>query len=159
MRRFRIRSRGIAAGHPEVLVTNDPGADTGRPDPLRLRLPAIPASLAVIRARLRGWLPTARVHPPAADEVLLAVGEAAANAVEHARRGTTRDVEVEVTARATDTGLALTVKDDGRWQAPSRGAPGERGHGRSLMSAFVDTVTITPTAQGTTVELLKELNS
>jgi anti-sigma regulatory factor (Ser/Thr protein kinase) len=139
-----------------VLVTKVPGANIGGPDPLRIRLPAIPASLAVIRAHLRTWLPTARVNPSAAADVLLAVGEAASNAVEHAVRGTARNVELEVTARATTTGLALTVKDNGRWLAPRRSA--QRGHGSRLMSALVDTVTITPTPQGTTVEMRKELH-
>jgi anti-sigma regulatory factor (Ser/Thr protein kinase) len=140
-----------------VLVTKIPGADSVGPAPLRILLPAIPASLAVIRARLRTWLPTAQVTPSAAAEILLAVGEAASNAVEHAVRGTASDVEVEVTARATTTGLALTVKDNGRWHAPRRSA--QRGYGSRLISALVDTVTITPTPQGTTVEMCKELHS
>jgi anti-sigma regulatory factor (Ser/Thr protein kinase) len=138
-------------------VTKVPGADTRRPAPLQIRLPAIPASLAVIRAHLRTWLPTARVNPSAAADVLLAVGEAASNAVEHAVRGTARDVHLEVTAWATNTGLTLTVKDNGHWHAPRRSA--QRGHGSRLMSALVDTVTITPTPQGTTVEMRKELHS
>jgi anti-sigma regulatory factor (Ser/Thr protein kinase) len=142
-----------------VLVTNVPGTDLAVPDPLRIRLPAIPASLAVIRAHLRTWLPTARVNPSAAADVLLAVGEAASNAIEHAVRGTARNVEVEVTVRATHTGLALTVKDNGRWHAPRRSErSAQRGHGSRLMSALVDTVTITPTPQGTTVEMRKELH-
>jgi anti-sigma regulatory factor (Ser/Thr protein kinase) len=148
---------GLPLDVPEVLVTKVPGADTGGPDPLRILLPAIPASLAVIRARLRTWLPTARVTSSAAADVLLAVGEAASNAVEHAVRGAARNVELEVTARATNTGLALTVKDNGRWHAPRPSA--QRGYGSRLMSVFVDTVTITPTPQGTTVEMRKELHS
>ena len=139
-------------------MTKVPGADMCGPDPLRIRLPAIPASLAVIRAHLRTWLPTARVNPSAAADILLAVGEAASNAVEHAVRGTVRNVQLEITARAITTGLALTVKDTGRWHAPSQRAPGQRGHGCRLMSALVDTVTITPAPQGTTVELHKELH-
>jgi anti-sigma regulatory factor (Ser/Thr protein kinase) len=142
-----------------VLVTRVPAADMAGPDPLWIQLPAIPASLAVIRAHLRTWLPTARVNSAAAADVLLAVGEAASNAVEHAVRGTARNVQLEITARATKTGLALTVKDNGRWHAPSLSAPGLRGHGRRLMSALVDTLTITPSPQGTTVEMHKELHS
>jgi anti-sigma regulatory factor (Ser/Thr protein kinase) len=142
-----------------VLVTKVPGADSGEPGPLRIRLPAIPASLAVIRAQLRTWLPTAHVTPSAAADVLLAVGEAASNAVEHAVRGIAGDVELEVTARATTTGLALTVKDNGRWHAPRQSERrAQRGYGSRLMSALVDTVTITPTPQGTTVEMRKELH-
>ena len=152
-----MRTGGGAARGREVLVTKVPGADTRRPAPLQIRLPAIPASLAVIRANLRTWLPTARVNPSAAADVLLAVGEAASNAAEHAVRGTARDVQLEVTAWATNTGLTLTVKDNGHWHAPRRSA--QRGHGSRLMSALVDTVTITPTPQGTTVEMRKELHS
>jgi anti-sigma regulatory factor (Ser/Thr protein kinase) len=141
-----------------VLVSKGPGADEGRPAPLRIRLPAVPASLAVIRAHLRTWLPTAAVSPCTAADVLLAVGEAASNAVEHAVHGVTRNVELEVTARATNTGLALTVKDNGRWHASPPTAQGRRGHGSRLMSALVDQVTITPSPQGTTVEMRKELH-
>src|SRR5258705_6300787 len=138
-----------------MLVAKVPGADRWGPAPLRIRLPAIPASLAVIRAHLRTWLPIARVNPCAAAEVLLAVGEAASNAVEHAVRRTAHNVELEVTARATNTGIALTVKDNGHWQPPLRSA--QRGHGSRVMRALVDTVTITATPQGPTVEKRKEL--
>jgi anti-sigma regulatory factor (Ser/Thr protein kinase) len=139
-------------------VSNVPGTDAGAPAPLWIRLPAVPASLAVIRAHLRTWLPTTAVNPSTAADVLLAVGEAASNAVEHAVEGVVRNVELEVTARATTTGLALTVKDNGRWHAPQPSASGRRGHGGRLMSALVDHVTITPTPQGTTVEMRKELH-
>jgi anti-sigma regulatory factor (Ser/Thr protein kinase) len=139
-------------------VAHVPCTDMRRPAPLRIRLPAIPASLAVIRARLRSWLPTAAVSAAAAADILLAVGEAASNAVEHAVRGAAREVELEVTARTTATGLALTVKDNGRWRVPAADMSGQRGHGSRLMRAVVDAVTITPTPQGTTVEMRKELH-
>lgn len=139
-------------------MTNVPGADARGPTPLQIRLPAIPASLAVVRDHLRSWLPTAAVSPAMVAEVLVAVGEAASNAVEHAVRGAGRNVELEVTARTTGTGLALTVRDNGRWYVTPPSARGSRGHGSKLMRAFVDTVTITPTPQGTTVEMHKELH-
>ncbi len=107
---------------------------------------------------LRSWLPTAAVNPSTAADVLLAVGEAAANAVEHAVKDATRDVVVEVTAHATNTGLALTIRDNGRWAAQPSTAPGARGDGSRLMRALIDTVTITPSPQGTTVEMHKELH-
>jgi anti-sigma regulatory factor (Ser/Thr protein kinase) len=141
-----------------VLVTHTSGTTARGPAPLRVKLPAIPASLAVVRHHLRNWLPTAAVNAATAADVLLAVGEAAANAVEHAVRGAGRNVELEVTARATDTGLALTVKDNGHWHAPPVSPGSQRGHGSKLMKALVDGVTITPTPQGTTVEMHKELH-
>lgn len=148
----------IATRQPEVLVNNVPGAGAQSPPPLQIRLPAIPASLGVVRDHLRSWLPAASVTPAVAAEVLLAVGEATANAVEHAVRGAAHAVELEVTARATDTGLTLTVKDNGRWHTSPPNVRGRRGHGSKLMRALVDTVTITPTPHGTTVEMRKELH-
>jgi anti-sigma regulatory factor (Ser/Thr protein kinase) len=94
----------------------------------------------------------------AAADVLLAVGEAVSNAVEHATRDASHAVDVVVSAKATRSGVALTVADNGRWRTPRR-LPGNRGHGRKLMSALVDTITITPSPQGTTVEMHKELAS
>ena len=138
-------------------MTRVPGADRGGPEPLLIRLPAEPASLSVIRVQLRRWLPAVGVTPGAAAELLLAVGEAASNAVEHATRDVRRDVELEVSARATEAGLAVTVKDNGRWHDPPN-RPGTRGHGNKLMTALVDAVTITPTPHGTTVEMRKELH-
>lgn len=138
-------------------MTSVPSADPSGHDPLLIRLPAKPASLAVIRARLRRWLLTAAVSPAAAAELLLAVGEATSNAVEHATRDVRHDVEVEVSAQATAAGLEVTVKDNGRWRAPPN-RPGTRGHGSKLMTALVDTITITPTPNGTTVEMRKELH-
>ncbi|MFG1933319.1 ATP-binding protein [Mycobacterium sp. NPDC048908] len=138
-------------------MTSVSGAGARQPAPLSLRLPAVPASLAVVRDRLRGWLPTAAVTAAAAADVLLAVGEAASNVVEHAVRGAPRTVMLEVTARTTETGLAFTVKDNGRWHAPPSSRD-HRGHGSRLMKALVDRVTITPSPQGTTVELHKELH-
>ncbi|WP_197518567.1 ATP-binding protein [Mycobacterium sp. ACS1612] len=138
-------------------MTSVSGAGARRPAPLSIRLPAIPASLAVVRNHLRGWLPTTAVTAAAAADVLLAVGEAASNVVEHAVRGAPRAVTLEVTGRVTETGLALTVKDNGRWHAPPSSSA-HRGHGSKLMKALVDKVTITPSPQGTTVELHKELH-
>jgi anti-sigma regulatory factor (Ser/Thr protein kinase) len=127
------------------------------PSSLRLQSPAEPASLAIIRDRLRRWLPSAAINAETAEEVLLAVGEAAANATEHATANATHGVELTVTAQLTKQGLALSVADDGRWHQAST-PEGNRGHGIALMNAMVDAVEITSTGQGTTVEMLKELH-
>ena len=127
------------------------------PSSLTLRSPARPAGLASIRDRLRRWLPAAAINPDTAEEVLLAVGEAAANATEHATHKATHQVELTVTARLTKQGLALTVTDNGSWLEPAREAT--RGHGIAVMNALVDTVEITSTGHGTTVDMLKELHA
>ena len=50
----------------------------------RATLPASPERLAGLRRQLRGWLAAVGADDDAAADVLLACGEAAANAVEHA---------------------------------------------------------------------------
>ncbi len=128
------------------------------PSSLSMRSPAEPATLATIRDRLRRWLPAAAINPDTAEEVLLAVGEAAANATEHARKDVKHPVELTVTARLTKAGLSLTVADDGLWAEPST-SEANRGHGIALMHALVDAVEITANSHGTTVDMLKELQT
>ncbi len=126
------------------------------PQPLRVRLPAVPISLRAIRERLRSWLPAAGFGADVVGDVLLAVGEAAANAVEHATRDADHDVELTVTMEVTSAAVAITVIDNGRWQPPAASS-GNRGHGINLMKALVDLVAVTPAPSGTTVVLVKKL--
>lgn len=128
------------------------------PSLLTLRSPARPASLAIIRERLRRWLPAAAINADIAEEVLLAVGEAAANATEHSTRDATHQVELTVTAQLTHAGLAVTVADDGHWREPCA-SEDHRGHGIALMNTLVDVVEIKSSGHGTTVDMLKELHS
>jgi anti-sigma regulatory factor (Ser/Thr protein kinase) len=132
------------------------------PEPLTVTLPALPGSLAVVRARLREWLAQARLDPESCADVLLAVGEATANAVEHSVVGADRPVLMDVRATLCGNLLALTVSDNGRWKDNgSRRSDAEsrafRGHGMHLINALVDSVELTANADGTTVQMLKEL--
>ena len=135
------------------------------PAPLTVQVSADDSScLALLRARLRQWLPAASVNPREADDIMIAVGEAAANAFEHATAGRQADaapVQITLTARATHTVIQLTVTDTGNWQPPpadrEEPAPGTRGHGVIFMHALMDSVVIDPSAHGTTVTLTKDL--
>lgn len=126
------------------------------PPPLSLTLPALPANLADVRDRLRSWLALAGVGFEPAADVLLAVGEAASNAAEHAGADAARNVTLSVEARICGEGLRLTVSDNGRWRTPPTD-PGHRGHGLRLINALVDVADLTIAEHGTTVEMLKEL--
>jgi anti-sigma regulatory factor (Ser/Thr protein kinase) len=119
-------------------------------------LPALPDSLAVVRGRLREWLAKAGVDPESAADVVLAVGEATANAVEHSVVGAERPVIVDVRAALCGNILLLTVSDNGSWKSAT-GRQQYRGHGMHLMNALVDSVELTATSGGTTVHMLKEL--
>jgi len=135
------------------------------PAPLTVQLAADdPSCLMVLRARLRQWLSAASIGGPQATDVMIAVGEAAANAVEHATAGRPADaapVQVSLTARAAHTMVQLTIADTGNWRSPPADredpAPGTRGHGVVFMHALMDDVTIDPSALGTTVTLTKDL--
>jgi PAS domain S-box-containing protein len=135
------------------------------PAPLTVEIAASdPSGLALLRARLRRWLPAASIGSREATDILIAAGEAAGNAVEHATAGRpagAAPVQVTLTARVTHTLVHLTIADTGSWQPPAadreQPAPGTRGHGIIFMHALMDSVTIDPSAHGTTVTLAKEL--
>ena len=135
------------------------------PAPLTVQVSTDDSScLAWLRARLRQWLSSASIGAPQATDITIAVGEAAANAFEHAaadRPNDTAPVQITLTARAEDTVVKLTVADTGSWRPPpadrQQPAPGTRGHGMIFMHALMDDVTIDPSAHGTTVTLTKDL--
>ena len=56
------------------------------PAPLELKFPADVSHLAPTRTALRSWLTRARVDPDQTMDVLIAAGEAVANAIEHGHR-------------------------------------------------------------------------
>ena len=118
----------------------------------RWRLPAEPASVPVLRRGLRGVLAEAGVEPDHAYDLLLAAGEAATNAIEHAQDPSEPFVDVTVGVRGNR--LEIVVRDFGQWRerVPSM----DRGRGSTLMSAFAD-VTAVPSPTGTTVVISSPL--
>jgi PAS domain S-box-containing protein len=151
-----------AAGYEDdvaVLIYRHP------PAPLTVQVPADdPSCLPVLRDRLRRWLAAAGVGGPEATDVMIAAGEAAANAVEHATAGRpagAAPVQVTLTARAARATVTLTIADTGSWWPPPAGreqpAPGTRGHGIIFMHALMNDVTIDSSPNGTTVTLIKDL--
>ena len=122
------------------------------PEYVELRLPAVPDSLSPMRAALREWLAAAGAAEGDAYDVLIAVGEAAANAVEHAYGPV--DAEFEVEGRVTNGDLVLAVRDRGKWRDP-RGQ--HRGRGLLLMNELMDDVQIERDEQGTAVQMRRAL--
>ena len=120
----------------------------------RLELPRDPAELASMRSLLRRWLRHADGTPEDVAEILTATGEAAANAIEHA--GAPGRSPLEIVGTVTAGEVDITVRDHGRWR-PERAD--ERGRGLVLMRALMDTVEVTPSAEGTTVRLRRRLSN
>ena len=121
-------------------------ADEG--DRLELIVPAIPTALANVRLELRRWLRAQHVPDDVAFDLVLAAGEASANAVEHAYGG----IEGDVTIEASNDGSVLTISvtDSGRWRQP-RGEG--RGRGLQMMRTLVDEVQVEQRDQGTRITL------
>ncbi|MGH2689379.1 MAG: ATP-binding SpoIIE family protein phosphatase, partial [Actinomycetota bacterium] len=115
---------------------------------LRIRADADPRELAQTRRSLRSWLARCGVGGQQTQDVLVAVGEALANAIEHAHSPGRGSVEID--AVESEGLLEITVRDQGTWREP-RGA--NRGLGRSLMAALMDKVDVQTGASGTVVTL------
>ncbi|MCZ7590102.1 MAG: SpoIIE family protein phosphatase [Gaiella sp.] len=101
--------------------------------------PAAPVELAGLRERLRGWLEESGVPEDVERGVVLAVSEAAANAVEHGYH-CDGDGLVTVMARHAGGSLELTVRDEGTWREGPRTT--DRGRGLEIIRALVEELTI-----------------
>jgi serine/threonine-protein kinase RsbW len=128
---------------------------------LRLELGAGLAGPSIVRTRLRRWLDELGWPSDEAEDIVLAVYEAVANAVDHAYRPG-EPGPVRVSARAATGGngadpgharIELHVRDEGRWR-PADADPGHRGHGLVVMRGCMDTVDVTAGDGGTEVRML-----
>jgi anti-sigma regulatory factor (Ser/Thr protein kinase)/anti-anti-sigma regulatory factor len=168
LERLRLAA-GAAAGAPLEALLDAAVAATGveaRPDdvalvavrrtataaaPLIRRFAPGLVEVPLARAALRDWLGALDLDRTSASDLLLAAGEAVANAVEHAGANA-----VELRAALDDDGVVeLTVADDGAWKAQV--LEPHRGRGLGLMRALVDAVAVERTEGGTTVRLRRRL--
>ena len=125
---------------------------------LTLRLPREPASVPVARHLARHLLQALGTADRVADDVETGVGEACANAVQHAWRGTAFDLAITV------DGPVCTVRviDEGPGFDPDGVAPvsvsAEGGRGLALMRAVADELDVVSRQEhGTIVRLVKRL--
>jgi anti-anti-sigma factor len=112
-----------------------------------------PEELAALRRDLRAWLTRAGATASEGGDVLIAVGEACANAIEHAgaQPGSTIDVRAQLVGRE----VVLRICDRGHWRASTTRS--ERGHGLRLMRVLMDAIDIAAVHDGTRVELRRRL--
>jgi len=119
---------------------------------------AIPTEASVSRHRQRQWLDARGVDADRRDTLLLAIGEAVANAIDHgSRRDETQIVKIELAVR--DDEIIASVSDSGMWQPGIEGFFSGRGRGHLLMQALSDDVDIDTDQQGTIVTLRMALQS
>jgi anti-sigma regulatory factor (Ser/Thr protein kinase)/putative methionine-R-sulfoxide reductase with GAF domain len=120
--------------------------------PLDIHIRAVPASLHHIRAALRRWLTTAVADPDEANDILLAVGEATANAVEHAYDSSGGALAVHVELNGSQ--VLIQVIDSGGWRTTKSE---NRGRGTQIMERCTDELEIHRRADGTEVRMRRQL--
>ncbi|HEY6698263.1 MAG TPA: SpoIIE family protein phosphatase, partial [Acidimicrobiales bacterium] len=121
-------------------------------EPLDLTMPAVASSLRDIRAVARRWLTAVGAGPEDLMDLLLAVGEATSNVVEHAYGPKGGLVHVRLELRRPD--VVVTVRDTGRWRSP-RGD--NRGRGTHIIQAVADQVTIDRRSDGTEIVIRRRV--
>jgi PAS domain S-box-containing protein len=122
------------------------------PAPLRCRLPARPDQLRLLRRQIAAWANAAALPREVTQDLQLAVGEAAANAIEHAYTadGSGGEFVVELSSE-TGRQVAVQVRDFGRWR-PAPADKGFRGRGVDLIRLLSTDLVVDPGPDGTTVE-------
>ena len=126
--------------------------DSGGIGPFDLVVPALPWALRDIRLAVRHWLSAVGAAPRAVADLLVAVGEASTNAVEHAYGPAGGTVTVHMELQSPD--VLATVRDTGSWRPPrSEG----RGRGIPFMRNCSDELCIDHGRAGTNVVIRRRL--
>jgi anti-sigma regulatory factor (Ser/Thr protein kinase) len=113
--------------------------------------PARAEELGVLRAAVREWLDRQGLEQHDREAVVLALGEACANAVEHAYVDRPPgDIEIELSM--LDDSLVATVRDFGSWRAVPHEDP-DRGRGYEIMRALTERVDVESGPTGTIVTM------
>jgi serine/threonine-protein kinase RsbW len=135
--------------------------EPGRIEFIHRSWPADPTQLAVIRHELASWIAPLRLTDDETADVVLAVDEAAANAVLHAY-GPDESGAVELTLwtepgpGTSDATLFIEVVDHGHWRQPEEPTVGG-GRGIGLMNNVVESVLIHYDDRGSRVLLRHRL--
>ena len=124
-----------------------------QPGPFEMRFAADVNNLAPSRLALQSWLKRAGVHPDQILDVLIASGEAVANAIEHGQQGRPGGSIILLEATMHVDRLHLTVTDTGIWKDPETVDEVSRGRGIALMRGLMEHFAIEPSATGTTVHM------
>jgi anti-sigma regulatory factor (Ser/Thr protein kinase) len=122
-------------------------------DELRLRLEAEARRLADVRRAIRDWLASQQVDRP--EDVVLAVDEAVANAIEHSGRYGSDPVFIDVVAMNDGRSIRVEVTDEGAWLPPHEDE--SRGRGLNIIGALMDDVQVDRTMSGTSVTMYRRL--
>jgi anti-sigma regulatory factor (Ser/Thr protein kinase) len=139
-------------------ASDDTAPPDGSPPPFRCsQNPADAHTAGQARAAFGAWLTkNCQLATTITQDVLLAVNEALANAVEHAYAGTSGNVDLAARYDVRQDTLKVIVEDHGHWRQADPAPPlrvSRRGRGLVLMRALTDDTTIESTDEGTRVSL------
>jgi anti-sigma regulatory factor (Ser/Thr protein kinase) len=126
-----IFHRSLGPEH-DLLTTNVAGVTK----PLSLSVEADAKALAPMRHALQAWLTELGAND--ISDIVLAVDEAVANAIEHAGLASTASIAVE--ASVVGNTLQVEICDNGIWKEPT--ANDTRGRGLMIINAVMDGVAI-----------------
>jgi anti-sigma regulatory factor (Ser/Thr protein kinase) len=112
------------------------------------RWPSVLTAVPAMRLELRPFLDLTGLPDDELQDLILAAGEAANNAVEHPRLPTPPCFDV--LAEVGEVWARIVIQDHGRWRIPTAG--GHRGRGLQMISVLAD-ATLTVGSRGTTVVL------
>ena len=122
---------------------------------LDVTVPASQDGLTEMRWALREWLSHgAMAYATDEAEIVLAVWEACANAVEHAQAPSLSTFSLR--GMFDDRGhIRIEVSDSGRWKTGD--GSNDRGFGLRLMRSLMDSVDVTSSESGTTVVMERQV--
>jgi serine phosphatase RsbU (regulator of sigma subunit)/anti-sigma regulatory factor (Ser/Thr protein kinase) len=139
-----------------------PDRTLGAPD-RELVLPNEPSRVPEVRRFVASFLADVRAPVELSSEILLAVGEAAANATKHGRNPDTRS-EIRVHCSLEGPSVSVAIADDGAGfdpaqldaaELPDRFASG--GRGLFLMRSFMDEVEVESSPMGTEITMFRRI--
>jgi serine/threonine-protein kinase RsbW len=128
---------------------------TQAPPEVRLRMPARPEGVAVVRQALAGMADALDFDAAVLADMKMAVSEACTNVVVHAYEGEAGTLEVEM--HAGENGLTIVVRDHGAGiqPRPARSEPPALGLGLPLIAALSDAFELRgSTGMGTEVRMM-----
>lgn len=124
--------------------------------PALMHFSAVPLVAPIVRSFLHRFCDEYALSSSQRFSLITAVGEAVANAVEHAYRGE-QPGEVIMRTEADNETVSVEVEDHGRWRPFLR--RDERGRGIVLMHELMDHVRITSAQNKTVIRLVMNRNS
>ena len=123
-------------------------------DRLELSIPAEAGSLGPLRGALRRWLRDGGATEEESYEILVAAGEACANAVRHGAATGAEDFEV---FGQRNCEVSIVIRNPGRWRDGGVRPGSNGGRGLGIMSELMDEVEVKRGPPETVVALRRTL--